>query len=67
MNRQNRIADYRAQQNQLEQAFKVSNGEISWKATVVFAVLSELIDTLETKHVCTFMEICKLSLIMSVS
>ena len=56
--RQTRIADYRDQQQQLEQSFKVINDQINWKATVVYAVLSELIDALENMCVCTLMDIC---------
>ena len=56
--RQTRIADYRDQQQQLEQSFKVINDQINWKATVVYAVLSELIDALENMRVCTLMDIC---------
>ena len=57
VDRQNRIADYLDQQDQLERVFNVIDERISWKATVVFAVLSELIECLENVRVCTLMDI----------
>ena len=56
--RQTRIADYCDQQHQLEQSFKIVDDRISWKASVVFSVLSELIDCLKNMRDCTLMDIC---------
>ena len=59
-NRQTRIADYQSQLDELETTLQINDVEISWRASIVFAVLSELIDSLSRNIVLTLMQVCSI-------
>lgn len=60
-NRQTRNADYKSQLTQLESQFRIDDNEdISWRASIVFSVLSELIDSLSRNIILNLMQVCSI-------
>ena len=60
-NRQTRIAGYKSQMTQLETQFGIhDNEDISWRASIVFSVLAELIDSLSRNIVLNLMQVCSI-------
>ena len=56
-----KITDYNSQLDQLQRKYKLhSNGDISWQASIVFAVICKLIKALEENKCLTLMEICNI-------
>ena len=65
-NRQLRIADYKSQLDHLEEELPTYDADATWSASVVFAVLCELIDSL-SKGIClTLMQVNRCYMSVSV-